>query len=247
MQGVRAEPVFELHDEEPRVELSPEGPQRIAYRSKAHAAYQELRRRILEGELEAGGPLNQEQLASELGLSTTPLREALRSLETEGLVRTRTHKDVIVAPLDHAELLQLYQVRSHLDGLAARLAAENHDDEARERIEAAATELGHDHTDPVAANRRFHRSIYLASKNQVLISALDALWDRSDRYRRFTRGMADRQDVVAEHRAIADAVLSRDGKKAERMMLAHVREAEKAISTAVTQALAATDTATRAG
>jgi DNA-binding GntR family transcriptional regulator len=220
------------------VELRAEGPHRVAYRSKAHAAYQELRRRILEGELEAGVPLNQEQLASELGVSTTPLREALRSLETEGLVRTRTHKDVIVAPLDHGELLQLYQVRSHLDALAARLAAENHDDEARARIEAAATELGHEHTDPVAANREFHRSIYLASKNEVLISALDALWDRSDRYRRFTRGMADRQDVVAEHRAIAEAVLSGDGKRAERMMLAHLREAQQAISNAVTQTLA---------
>jgi DNA-binding GntR family transcriptional regulator len=224
-----------------------EGPQPIAYRSKAHAAYSELRRRILEGDLEAATPLNQEQLAAELGVSTTPLREALRSLETEGLVRSRTHRDVVVAPLDPEELLQLYQVRAHLDGLAARLAAQNYEEESRARIEAAVTELTHEPSDPVAANRRFHRSIYLASKNAVLISVLDALWDRSDRYRRFTRGMADRQDVVAEHRALADAVLNRHGKQAEKMMLAHVRQAEEAISEAVTQVLAGPQAAGRAG
>lgn len=100
--------------------------------------------------------------------------------------------------------------------------------------------------DPVAANRRVHRAIYLASRNDVLITALDALWDRSDPYRRFTRGMADRQDVVADHHALADAVLSRDGKRAEQTMLAHLREAEEAISKAVTQALAAAETEDRA-
>lgn len=122
------------------VHLGADMPQAITYRSKAYAAYVELRRRILEGHLEAGAPVNQEQLASDLGVSTTPLREALRSLETEGFVRTRTHRDVIVAPLDHEELLQLYQVRGHLDCLAVRLAVENHDDAARARIEAAVTE-----------------------------------------------------------------------------------------------------------
>lgn len=197
----------------------------ITYRSKAHAAYQELRSRILSGDLEAGASLNQEQLAIELGVSTTPLREALRSLESEGLVKNRSHRDVIVAPLDPQEMLELYEVRRHLDGLAARLAAQHADEEARRRIEEAAVEVGKKSADPVAANRRFHRAIYLACGNDVLIELLDALWNRSDRYRRFIRGMADRADVVAEHRALADTVLSGDGERAERLMLAHVQEA----------------------
>lgn len=197
----------------------------IAYRSKAHAAYQELRNRILSGDLEAGASLNQEQLAIELGVSTTPLREALRSLESEGLVKSRSHRDVIVAPLDPHEMLELYEVRRHLDGLAARLAAQNSDEEARGRIKDAAAEVTKKSQDPVAANRRFHRAIYLASGNDVLIELLDALWNRSDRYRRFNSGMADRPDVVAEHRALADTVLSGDAEAAERLMLAHVQEA----------------------
>jgi DNA-binding GntR family transcriptional regulator len=207
----------------------------VVYRSKAHAAYQELRRRILNGELEAGAALNQEELAAELGVSTTPLREALRSLESEGWVKSRTHRDVVVAPLDPQEVIDLFEVRRHLDGLAARLAAQNQDEESREQIKRATVEVSKKSKDPVAANRRFHRAIYLASGNQVLIDVLDSLWNRSDRYRRFTRFMADRADVVAEHRALADTVLNGDGDQAEKMMLAHVQEAEHVISEIVAE------------
>jgi DNA-binding GntR family transcriptional regulator len=205
----------------------------IAYRSKAHAAYEELRHRILTGELEGGAALNQEQLAAELGVSTTPLREALRSLESEGLVRSRTHRDVIVAPLDDREIVEVYEVRRHLDGLSARLAAQNSDEEARGRIREAAKQLRKRHADPVAANRKFHRSIYLASGNSVLIEMLEALWNRSDRYRRFSRAIADRPDTVAEHEALAGAVLSGKASEAEKMMLAHIARAESTIREAV--------------
>jgi DNA-binding GntR family transcriptional regulator len=207
----------------------------IAYRSKAHAAYEELRRRILAGELAAGAALHQEQLAAELGVSTTPLREALRSLESEGLVRSRTHRDVIVAPLDDHEIVEVYEVRRHLEGLAARFAAQNADEAARERIRQATQQLRKRHADPVAANREFHRSIYLASGNAVLIEMLEALWNRSDRYRRFSRSIADRPDTVAEHEALAEAVLSGKAKVAERLMLAHIERAQTAIREAVAQ------------
>jgi DNA-binding GntR family transcriptional regulator len=205
----------------------------IGYQSKAHAAYEELRRQILTGELAAGISLNQEQLAAELGVSTTPLREALRSLESEGLVRSRSHRDIIVAPLDDDEIVEVYAVRRHLDGLAARLAAENPDEAARERIREAMRQLHKRHADPVAANREFHRSIYLASGNTVLIEMLDALWNRSDRYRRFSRHIADTPSTVAEHEALAEAVLSGKGKTAEKMILAHVNRAANAIREAI--------------
>jgi DNA-binding GntR family transcriptional regulator len=210
----------------------------IAYKSKAHATYVELRRLIMSGELAAAAVINQEQLAADLGVSTTPLREALRMLESEGLVRSRSHRDIVIAPLDPREVVELFEVRRHLDALAARLAALNHDDAAREALESAAAKI-HEHTqDPVDANRIFHRAIYLASKNDVLIDVLEALWDRSDRYRRFTRGIADRPDTVAEHDALARAVLNRDPDEAERLMLAHLEAAQEVISQAVAEALA---------
>lgn len=213
--------------------------QAIVYKSKAHAAYLELRNRIVTGELKAGVTLNQEQLAAELGVSTTPLREALRKLETEGFVRGRSHKDVSVAPLDPEEASELYLVRSQLDALAARLAAENLDEESRAQIEAAATELGgaRESDDPVAVNRRFHRAIYTASKNAILVEVLDGLWDRSDRYRRFTRGIADRKDVIAEHNALAEAILSGDGDASEKRMLEHIKVARSVIGAELIKAL----------
>jgi DNA-binding GntR family transcriptional regulator len=213
--------------------------QPIAYKSKAHATYVELRRRIMNGDLAAGAVINQEQLAAELGVSTTPLREALRMLESEGLVRSRSHRDIVVAPLDPAEVVELFEVRRHLDALAARLAAANHDDEAREALENAAARIHDDSEDPVAANRLFHRAVYLASKNEVLIEMLEGLWDRSDRYRRFTRGIADRPETVAEHDELAQAVLSRDADKAERLMHAHLETAQEVISEAVAATLEA--------
>jgi DNA-binding GntR family transcriptional regulator len=210
----------------------------IAYKSKAHATYVELRRRIMNGDLAAGALINQEQLAADLGVSTTPLREALRMLESEGLVRSRTHRDIVVAPLDPVEVAELFQVRRQLDALAARLAAVNYDDDARDRLEQAAAKIHEDSEDPVAANRDFHRAIYLASKNDVLIEVLEALWDRSDRYRRFTRGIADRSDTVAEHDALAQAVLARDADKAEQLMLSHLEAAQAVITKAVVETLA---------
>lgn len=213
--------------------------QPIVYRSKAHVAYLELRSRIVTGDLKAGATLNQEQLAAELGVSTTPLREALRKLETEGFVKGRSHKDVYVAPLDPAEVTQLYVVRSSLDALAARLAAENLDDESRQAIEMAAAALGTDarDADPVAVNRQFHRAIYTASKNEILVEVLDSLWDRSDRYRRFTRSFADRKDVVADHNKLAEAVFSGNGNASEEKMLEHVEGARSVIGNEVVKAL----------
>src|SRR4051812_45764588 len=106
----------------------------LRYVSKADAVYAEVRRRILDGELAAGSSVNQEQFAAQLGVSTTPLREALRRLESEGFVRTVAHRDVVVAPLDRNELVALYEVREELDPLAASLAAKRHTEAERERL-----------------------------------------------------------------------------------------------------------------
>src|SRR3954453_19819920 len=86
----------------------------LTYLSKADAVYAELRRRILEGELAPGAALNQEQVAAALGVSTTPVREALRRLESEALVRTVAHREVYVTPLEVEELVALYEVRENL-------------------------------------------------------------------------------------------------------------------------------------
>lgn len=205
-------------------------PRVVAYQSKADAVYTEVRRRILEGEIPAGSALNQEQLAAALGVSTTPLREALRRLGAEGFVRAASHREMLVAPLEVAELIAIYEVRENLDPLAAALAAERHTTAERERIVAAAEALRAEGGDePLGLNRQFHTAIYRSCHNDVLINLLDGLWDRADRYRRLVNYVARDAQVVAEHDALLAAVLERRRDDAARLMYEHLRSSRQLI------------------
>ena len=142
--------------------------------TKADGAYVELRNQILLGTLEPGSRVDYVQLSASLGVSITPLREALRRLEADHLVLRSAHRDVIVAPLTREEASELVAVRRELDLLAARLAAV----QMTEAELAAARELvaGQDEEEalrylrdagiPVAVgsmgnvNRAFHRMVY---------------------------------------------------------------------------------------
>src|SRR5690349_24897911 len=92
--------------------------------TKADGAYLEMRNQILLGTLEPGSRVDYVRLAASLGVSITPLREALRRLEADHLVIRNAHKDVLIAPLTEREATELVAVRRELDLLAARLAAE---------------------------------------------------------------------------------------------------------------------------
>jgi len=205
----------------------------VPFRTKTDAVYTELRTRILEGTIEPGSTLNQGQLASQLGVSTTPLREAIRRLESEGLVRSITHRLVEVAPLEISELAALYEVREELDAFAVRLAALLHTDQEREEMVAALDLISDPNADgdgdALKQNRAFHATIYRASHNPVLIELLDSLWDRADRYRRAGVFLARDVNVLSEHRAIVDAVIARRAEEAEQLMREHLRHSSKAI------------------
>jgi DNA-binding GntR family transcriptional regulator len=191
--------------------------------SKSSAVYLELRGRILSAALAPGTAINQEQLAGELGVSTTPLREALRRLESDGLVTLLAHREAVVSPLDPTELAAVYEVRASLDPLAAALAAERHTEAQGKAIRKAtdrARRPGRE--DQLTVNRRYHTAIYAACQNPVLIETLDALWDRSDRYRRAVGFMATEPEIQDEHEAIAEAVLARRPDESAQLMRAHI-------------------------
>ena len=192
--------------------------------TKADRAYQQIRRRIIEGQLEAGMPLDQEAIALELQLSTTPLREALNRLESEGLVVYRAHRRTVVAPLTMEALQEIYAVRVALDPLAAGLAAEAASDAEIDYIVALASRTPEQiAVDALHGNRRLHRAIYASCGNAVLIRILDMLWDRSDRYRLMTLN-AEGTIALAhdEHLAIALAIRDRNRERATELMRHHV-------------------------
>ena len=146
--------------------------------TKSDFAYMHLRAKILSGEFEPGKVLNQATLAPAIGVSTTPLREALRRLSAEGLVELGAHRDARISPLTAEEARDLLEMRRSLDPLAAFLAAERRTKEDMQAMRESARELrsltGDATVVDLATHRRFHAAIYRASHNELLIATLDS-------------------------------------------------------------------------
>jgi DNA-binding GntR family transcriptional regulator len=209
----------------------------LANLTKAEAVYRETRWRILTGALPPGTPVNQAELAAEFQMSPTPVREALRRLESEGLVVFVAHTMVTVSPLDLKELDDLYAIRVDLDSLAGRLAATNRTKQDMAKLTDLLDPLSTtEPRDRFERNRAFHRGVYAASGNQQLTRLLDQLWDRTERYRivlvatemdagtRYERSHSD-----DEHRAIASAVFDGDSELVSKLLRAHVQNSHDLI------------------
>ncbi|WP_328463396.1 GntR family transcriptional regulator [Actinoplanes sp. NBC_00393] len=200
------------------------------YSTKSDFAYSRLRELILSGEYEPGTVLNQAVLARTIGISTTPLREALRRLKSEGLVELDAHRDARVTPLTGEEARDLLEIRMSLDPLAAALAAERRSTsdirEIRDAIEGLRPLLHNPGFVDLVAHRRFHTAIYTASHNEILTTTLDALWDKADRYRRLglevERSQEERDQKAAEHQELLDCVINRDADGAADVMRRHI-------------------------
>ncbi len=172
--------------------------------------------------------LNQAVLAKTIGISTTPLREALRRLKTEGLVELDAHRDARVSSLTAEEARDLLEVRRSLDPLAAALAAERRTKDdiriMREAAKGVEPLLSNPTVVDLVAHRRFHTAIYVASHNDLLITTLDALWDKADRYRRLglevVRSQDERDQKAREHAELLDAVIRGDSDGAAEVMRA---------------------------
>jgi DNA-binding GntR family transcriptional regulator len=221
--------------EDARHERAPPAVERSALQTvtKAEAVYLEIRARILTGSLSPGLQVNQEALAASLGVSITPLREALRRLEMEGLARLEAHRTVVIAPLTGRELDELYVIRMELDALAAGLAAANASNAQISYIgELARRKAVKDALMQLERNRAFHRAIYASCENTALIAYLDQLWDRTDRYRfilvkqELLGGPASTQD----HIDIADAVAARDVGRAALLTRNHIARSRTSIA-----------------
>lgn len=201
--------------------------------TKSEYVYAHLRRSILENELTAGTVLDQEPLARELGVSTTPVREALRRLEAERLVVSRAHRETVVASVSQAFVEEIYQIRLALDPLAAELATQLATSDQLDLIASfrpgppgRATGLERFHF-----SRHLHRAIYSSCGNSRLVDILEQLWDVSDR-QRFATLKSQRAMAAShtEHVRIIDAVLNRDAPLARSLMHEHVFNSGSAMS-----------------
>lgn len=198
--------------------------------TKSELAYARMRELILSGELAPGAVLNQATVARQIGVSTTPLREALRRLAQQGLVELGAHRDARVAPLDATEARDLVELRQDLDPLAAGLAAQRRTAADLAEMADSLARLESLPTDPspaqLAGHRRFHAAVYRASHNALLVATLEGLWDKTDRYRRHALRAGRSDEEVAqraeEHRLLVEAVQDRDAAAATELMRRHV-------------------------
>jgi DNA-binding GntR family transcriptional regulator len=192
-------------------------------------AYDRLREAIHAGSFQPGKRLREGEVADWLGMSRTPVREALRRLETEGLITHEPHRGVVIAQLDHQMIVELYFMRDVLEGTAARLAARHASDaEISALSDMVSAEIKHvgDPQKLAQANRRFHQVIYHSAHNRFLLKSLNALDDAMALLGKTTLANPGRAEIAhQEHREIVKAIAERNSAAAEEAAKAHIRAA----------------------
>lgn len=197
--------------------------------SVADQVYVVLRARIAGGEIERGSRLHQEDLATELGVSRTPIREALRRLAAEGLVDLFANRGARVATANPEQLRSSYETRLVVEPGAARLAAERLLERPLERMRAAIREeeaAGDSAERHYKANRDFHLALIEATGNPQLVQFMEHVWIGRIGATLYEYGTERPQGLRADHDAhssIASAIESGNGDEAERLARGHLQ------------------------
>lgn len=195
--------------------------------------FNDLERAIIDGEYQPGTALSEIKLSQKYNVSRTPVREALRQLELEGLVSLAPNKGATVVGVSEKDIDDIYAVRVRIEGLAARLCAENATEEelsALERlVDLQEFYLLKGKTDQLwQLDGEFHNTIFESSRNRPLKSMLSSFHSYISRARSHSMRSAERAaQSVREHRGILEAVAAHDGDKAEQLMTAHIVAARR--------------------
>ncbi len=203
--------------------------------SLADQVFEHLETDILSGKYQKGENLTESKLSLELGVSRTPIREALRRLEQEHLIEEAS-KGMMVVGISDKDLADIFEIRAALEGKAAFLATQNYTDEqiniVREALEFQEFYLGKQDADRIKSmDSRFHETIYRMSGSTVFYDVLMPLHKKILKYRKASVTDSSRAAAsVAEHRAIYEAILARDGDLASRLISEHLENAYKHIS-----------------
>lgn len=196
-----------------------------------------LRQAILKGELKPGERLMEIQLAEKLGVSRTPIREAIRKLELEGLVLMIPRKGAEVAKISHKSLQDVLEVRGALEELATDLACQRITDEELESLRKAEAHFkqvvssGGNEMQIAEADEAYHDIIYNASGNKKLVQMINNLREQMYRYRlEYIKDEAKRGTLISEHEKILEAIRLRDIIRAKALMKEHIDNQEMTVS-----------------
>lgn len=202
---------------------------------------QQLRERIVSGALPAGSKIDQNALAEELGVSRMPVREALRQLDAEGFVNLISHRGALVAKLTEEEIVEIYEIRSVLAGLASRLSAPKLDDSTVKELEQLFAAMKTADPDQwINLNERFHELIEQPCRAERLLTLIERLTQQCRPYLRISVHLVHiQQTAEAEHAQILEACRERDAFGLELAVREHLLSSGQVVASYVGHARAA--------
>ncbi len=198
---------------------------------QGQGAYARLLEEIRTGALQPGDRLTETELAARLNVSRTPIREAIRRLEADGLVIHEPRVGAVIRTLDYSEVMELYEVRTVLECTAARMAAKAASEievSELEELNQEMAKLTNDATAMFELNRQFHLSLLDAAKNRFLVKSMNALQKTLLILGASTLAETERaQETIDEHEALLAALRAGDAAGAEAAMKHHIEKAHR--------------------
>mgnify|MGYP003835669639 CR=1 FL=1 len=209
------------------------------YKPLREVIFDTLREAIITGELKPGERLMEVKLAEKMGVSRTPVREAIRMLELEGLVNMYPRKGAHVAELSVKDIMDVLEVRASMDSLATRLAAERiTDEEIKELKQIQAQFVNYADKDnlqgTIKKDVEFHELIYRASRNDRLLQIANNLREQVQRFRViYLKDYSSPKNLIKEHEEICSAISARNLDMAQEFAQTHINNQEKVIIKAI--------------
>lgn len=199
-----------------------------SYKPLREIVLEALREAIISRVLEPGERLMEIQLAEEMGVSRTPVREAIRKLELEGFVVMIPRKGAYVAGVSYKDVKDVFEIRAALEALAASLAAEKATEEEIEQMERVLhyEKMPESLEEMVQTDTDFHALVYKASRNERLLGILANLREQIQRFRATSLAVPGRpKDAIQEHMEIVDAIARHDVEEAQNLATSHIENA----------------------
>ncbi|ORU01469.1 putative regulator PutR for proline utilization, GntR family [Anaerovibrio sp. JC8] len=206
-----------------------------SYQPLREVVCETLRDAIRKGKLKPGERLMESQLAEDLGVSRTPVREAIRKLELEGYVIMMPRRGTYVANLSIRDVNEVFEIRTSLDSLASGLAAERITDEELERLQRLLVAIGgyieeNDMDKIVECDTEFHDLLYQASRNSRLVGIIFNLREQLTRFRSTSMAFPGRlKATLEEHRRIVEAIAQGDVAEARAAAEYHMEKSEQTL------------------
>ncbi|MFT9497511.1 GntR family transcriptional regulator [Anaerosolibacter sp.] len=195
--------------------------------------YENLRKAIMDGKLQPGERIVEKDYAEKMNISRTPIREALRKLEIEGLVQYIPRKGVVVNGFNHEDIVEIYAIRKALEGLAMKYVIQKITEEEIGKLKKLtdcmeSSNAAGDYESLFNTCKEFNEVILRASRMPKITGLINTMQEYLERFRRITMSKRTRREsAIQEHKAILQAIIDRDAERAERLVYEHLDASER--------------------